>query len=88
MVEVTLDAGMLAQFKKLHDYIKLRDEAGEVIGFFLPADRAAARVIFGVQSPYSREEIERRYREEAKDARPLSEFWDSMRQKYPDHQFP
>ena len=84
MAEVTLDSGAIAQLKDAQEFLKLRDSTGRVVGYFLPADRASSQVIFGVKSPYSREEIERRYREEAKDARPLSEFWSEMRQKYPD----
>jgi len=84
MAEVTLDAGAMAQLKDAREYLKLRDLSGRVVGFFLPADRAASQVIFGVKSPCTREEIERRFREDAKGARPLAEFWDEMKQKYPD----
>jgi hypothetical protein len=67
--------------------VSLRDSSGRVLGVFLPARTEEPTIIFGVKSPFSREEIERRYREGAKDARPLSEFLDEMRQKHPD-QFP
>jgi hypothetical protein len=67
--------------------VSLKDSSGRVLGVFLPAQTEEPTIIYGVKSPFSREEIERRYREGAKNARPLAEFLDEMRQKYPD-QFP
>jgi hypothetical protein len=84
MAEVTLDAGAIAQLKDAHEFFKLRDSSGQVVGYFLPADQVESKIIFGVKSPYSREELERRFREDAKDARPLTEFWSEMRERYPD----
>lgn len=84
MAEVTLDAGTIAQLRDAQGCLAVRDSTGQVVGYFLPAEQAMPQVIFGVKSPYSREEIERRFRECAHDARPLTEFWSEMRLKYPD----
>lgn len=84
MAEVTLDSGAIAQPKDAQEFLKLRDLAGRVAGYFFPNDSAKSQVIFGAKSPLSREEIERRFREDAKSARPLADFWEQMRQKYPD----
>jgi hypothetical protein len=74
----------MAQLKEAREYLRLRDASGRVVGFFLPVDPATAHVLFGVRSPYTREQVERRFREDAKGARPLSEFWDEMKKKYPE----
>jgi len=83
MTEVILDAGAIAQLKDAQEQLKLRDESGRVLGYFLPAQGRGNDVIFGVKSPFSREEIERRLRDGAKTARPLSEFFAEMEKKYP-----
>jgi hypothetical protein len=67
--------------------VSLRDSSGRVLGVFLPARTEEPTIIFGVKSPFSPEELERRYREGAKDARPLSEFLAELKAKHPD-QFP
>jgi hypothetical protein len=84
MTEVTLDGNTIAQLKDAQEYLKLRDASGQTLGYFLPADLSKLSVIFGVKSAYSREEIERRYREGCETARPLADFWAEMKQKYPD----
>lgn len=84
MNDIVLDEGIATQLQSADKYVRLRDASGRVLGYFLPADPKAAVVIYGVKSPHSSEELERRYREGAAQARPLSEFWDEMRQKYPD----
>jgi hypothetical protein len=84
MTDMVLDDGMAAQLQRADKYVRLRDASGRVLGYFLPADPNATVVIYGAKSPHSPEELERRYREGAAKARPLSEFWDEMRQKYPD----
>jgi hypothetical protein len=84
MTEVTLDPAVIAQLHDAKEYLKLRDSSGRVLGYFLPADKGSSVAFFGTKSPFSREEVDRRYREGAKDARPLADFWAEMRQKYPD----
>jgi hypothetical protein len=84
MTEVTLDPAVVAQLRDAKEYLRLRDASGRVLGYFLPAEARTREVIFGVKSPHSREELERRYREGAPHARPLEEFWEEMQRKYPD----
>jgi hypothetical protein len=83
MTEVTLDATAIAQLGNAQEQLKLRDQSGRFVGYFLPAQQRSDQVIFGVKSPYSREEVERRSREGASTARPLSEFFAEMEKKYP-----
>ena len=84
MTEVIVDPSVVVQLHDAKEYLKLRDSSGRVLGYFLPAGKTASEVIVGVKSPFSKEELERRYREEAATARPLADFWAEMRQKYPD----
>lgn len=45
----------------------------------------ATEIVYkGIKSPLTREERERILCEEAPLARPLSEFWENMKKKYPD----
>lgn len=85
MTEVIVDAAVAARLREVSEKVTLRDGAGSLLGYFIPANKPDAGFVFGVKSPLSPEERERRYREGAADARPLAEFWDEMRQKYPEH---
>jgi hypothetical protein len=64
--------------------VSVTDSAGRVLGYFLPAQAERTQVIFGAKSPFSREELERRYREGAATARPFGEFLEELKAKYPD----
>ena len=67
--------------------VSLTDSSGRVLGYFLPALEEKTQIIYGAKSPFSREEIERRYQEGAASARPFSEFLGELKAKYP-HEFP
>ena len=84
MTEITVDAAVSCVLRDAPGSVKVRDASGMVLGYFLPLDKPQAEVLFGVKSPLSPEERERRAREESRTGRPLSEFWDEMQQKYPD----
>jgi len=76
MTEVTLGADAVAQLKNGEQRLKLRDASGRVLGYFTPANQ-------GRKSPFSREELERRLREGAATAKPLSEHFAELEKKYP-----
>jgi len=78
------DPNVVATLDAVQHRTEVCDMSGRVIGFFVPRSELPTVFYRGAKSPYSREEVERIYREQAKDARPLSEFWDKMREKYPD----
>ncbi len=82
MNEVVLDPSAIAQIHDAKDYLRLCDARGRVLGYFLPADPATPQVIFGVKSPLTAEERQRRSQESG--GKPLAEFWEDMRQKHPD----
>lgn len=84
MTKVVLqDSETLAAFDALHQRAEICDPAGRVLGYYVPRD-LQPKYYKGAKSPYSKEELDRRLREEVKDAKPLSEFWEDMRKKYPD----
>ena len=85
MTKVVLeDAQTVATLNALHQRAEICDTQGRVLGYYVPRDAERPKYYMGAKSPYSKEELDRRIREELKDARPLSEFWDEMRKKYPD----
>lgn len=88
MAKIVLeDARVVAALDAIQQRAELCDASGRVLGFFVPHSSGPLVFYKGVKSPYSREELDRRFREEAKDAKPLSEFWTEMKAKHPD-QFP
>lgn len=88
MTKVVLqDAQVVAALDSIEQRSELCDASGRVLGFFVPRSAGTTVVYKGAKSPYSREELVRRFRKEAKDAKPLAEFWEDMRKKYPD-EFP
>jgi hypothetical protein len=56
----------------------------EARALLLPLRSDGPLTIRGMKSPLSDEERERIIRDELDNARPLSEFWEKMRTKYPD----
>jgi hypothetical protein len=80
------DPNTIARFDAVQGRAEVFDSSGRVLGLFV-AYAADPRVFYrGAKSPFSKEELDRIYREEAKDAKPLSELWNKLRAKYP-HEF-
>ena len=70
MVRVTIDDAFRSKLGGLDSPLELCDEAGHVVGHFIPQqDRS---IYEGVESPVSDEELERRFREES--GRPLEDI--------------
>jgi hypothetical protein len=85
MTRVVLDdAQTVAKLDALQQRAEICDAAGRVLGYYMPRDAERPRYYKGAKSPLTKEERERILREEIKDAIPLSEFWERMRQKYPE----
>ena len=84
MTRVVLnDERVVAALHGISNRSELCDSNGEVLGYYVP--KSAGVVFFrGVKSPLTQEERERRMREEGPTARPLSEFWEDMKKKYPE----
>jgi hypothetical protein len=80
------DSNTIAQFDAVQGRAEVFDSSGRVLGLFV-AYASKPQVFYrGAKSPFAKEELERIYREEAKDAQPLSELWKKLREKYP-HEF-
>jgi hypothetical protein len=80
------DASTVANLTSVQGRTEICDASGRVLGLFVRAASSPQAVYRGAKSPFSKEELERIYREEAKDAKPLSELWKRLREKYP-HEF-
>jgi len=70
MMRVTIDPVTRAKLSNLDSYLELCDEAGQVIGRFIPAHDP--KLYEGVVSPAGSEELRRRSREES--GRPLADI--------------
>jgi len=85
MTKVVLkDAQMVATLDAIQQRSEICDSDGRVLGYYVPSEIAMRASKRQVQSPYSKEELDRRFREEAKDAKTLAEFWEDMRRKHPE----
>ena len=77
------DERVVAALHAIPNRSELCDSNGEVLGYFVP--KSAGVVYYkGFKSPLTPEERERLIREEGPTARPLSDFWEDMKRKYPE----
>jgi len=80
---VVEDERLIAALSATPQRAELCDPSGRVLGYYVPT--SAGNVFYrGVKSPLSPEERERLLKEEGPTARPLSEFFDKLQNKYPD----
>lgn len=61
MTQVTIDSATAAKLKDIHEKVELRDEAGRIVGHFMPGPPRDADG--RISSPISDEEWERRVNE-------------------------
>jgi len=86
MTKVVLsDAKVVAALDAIDQRAEICDAEGRVLGYYVPSEIAMRTSRRQVKSPYSKEELDRRFREEAKDAKTLAEFWEDMRRKHPEN---
>lgn len=76
MSTVTLDQELRSRLNGLNEAIEIRDEAGKVLGMYLPLEEYKKILYRGVEIPFSPEEIERRRKETGGCS--LQEFWQRM----------
>jgi hypothetical protein len=76
MNEVTVDAALRARLNNLDDLLTIRDEAGQILGYFHPVIESATSDKEAVRSPVSREELDRRRSQRT--GRPLAEILDEL----------
>jgi hypothetical protein len=85
MTKVVLkDPAVVAALDAIANRSEICDSTGRVLGYYVP--RSVDQLIYykGVKSPYSKEELDRRIREETKNSKTLAEFWEDMRKKHPE----
>jgi hypothetical protein len=74
MTRIIIDAATAAKLKEAHDMVELRDEAGRVVGHFLPGpprDENGNIIV-----PFSEDELERRSQERG--GRPLKDILNDL----------
>ena len=77
------DDRVIAALHAISKRSEICDPTGQVLGYFVP--KSAASVFYkDIPPPLTTEERERLIREQGPTARPLSEFWKDMKNKYPD----
>jgi hypothetical protein len=81
---VVEDAAVVAALESIANRSELCDSTGRVLGYFVPGTVDRTIYYKGMKSPYSREELDRRIREETKNSKTLAEFWEDMRKKHPE----
>jgi hypothetical protein len=84
MTKIVLqDVETVAVLDALRQRAEICDPAGRVLGYYVPREMESSKYYKGAKSPFSKEELERRSRDNT-DAIPLSEFWERMKQKHPE----
>jgi hypothetical protein len=78
MSELTIDSALGARFSGLSGTTAIRDEAGRVLGFFVPAADAGPLLSTTDSCPFTVEQLDRFRRETG--GRQLSEIWKSLGQ--------
>jgi hypothetical protein len=73
MSEIMLDPNLKAWLNGLNEKVELRDEAGQLVGVFLPAEDYLKYLYATVKIPFTPEEMERRRQEPG--GRTLAEIW-------------
>jgi hypothetical protein len=77
MGKVILDAATLAKLRGLSEKVELRDEAGSLIGYYLPPDGAGEPPVYG---PFAEEELEAAFAQ-TDPGRPLEDILADLRTK-------
>lgn len=74
MTQVTIDSATAAKLKDIHEKVELRDEAGRIVGHFVPGPPrdADGKIVI----PISEEELDRRSNE--KGGRPLADILEDL----------
>ena len=77
MTKVFVDAATQSRLNNLGELLEVCDESGKVLGYFHPLVESATSPP-AIQSPFSKEELERRRRQRT--GRPLSEILARLQQ--------
>ena len=78
MSKITLDHELRAKLNGLTEHLEIYDEAGQIVGHFLPPALYAKFVYtaLAAECPYGAEELERMHRETG--GGPLADLWKNL----------
>lgn len=76
MSQITLDKDLRAKLNELNEHIEFRDDAGNVVGHFLPPALFRELLLAWADVHFPVEEMERRRQEPG--GRTLAEIWKSL----------
>ncbi len=76
MSTIVLDADLRAKLNGLNENMKVCDEAGNVVGHFVPAEEYYRMLCKTIEIPLSKEEIARR--RQVKGGVSLDEIWNKL----------
>ena len=76
MSTIVLDADLRAKLNGLNEKVDVRDEAGNVVGLFVPKEEYYRMLCKTIEIPHSKEEIARRRQE--KGGCSLEDIWKKL----------
>ena len=76
MSTIVLDADLRAKLNGLNEKVDVRDEAGNIVGHFLPSEEYYRMLCKSIEIPFSKEEIQR-FRSSGGGCSP-EEFWKKL----------
>ncbi len=76
MSTIVLDADLRAKLNGLNEEVDVRDEAGNIVGHFVPHEKYHRMLCKTIDIPFSKEEIERMRKSGGGST--LAEFWKKM----------
>jgi hypothetical protein len=77
MSQIALDPSLKARLNGLNEKVELRDEAGKLVGVFLPADAYLKYLYATVEIPFTDEEIQQMW-QDTEGTCTLAEIWSRL----------
>lgn len=77
MAKLTVDAETRGRLRNLGELLEICDESGRTLGYFHPVTDASQETTERLQSPLTRDDLERRRQERT--GRPLSDILDDLK---------
>ena len=85
MATITANVAIQQWLERLKDVTEIRDDKGNVIGIFTPADNTEAEMYARAKALFDPQEMERLAREYEGKGRPLAEIWKDLEAREAKH---